>query len=185
MTLTLALDEIRFLITNRTYLGREFLTWIWYVTEESPDHLLSLEGVPQVNMYLDDKITLGSTAGAAHESILKGGTPAFASESRSALLTGKLLQEAKFVIRHGEQDWTFSLKAEDLSIQTLKIPPIQESEPKAYMLKRLEYVEFVVKIIDSLYCIFMNKRLLDSFEEERLRMCQWILRKSSFGEQNF
>lgn len=169
-------DELRFLQTNRIFLGREFLTWLWFKSE-TQSHKLTIGKYGSYHIYIDDKIVLSSTSGSVRENSLKGGTPAYAFEAGSALGSGKLVHEAKFILQDSERQWSFSLLADDLSLRAVKLPTISESDSHAYINQRVNYSQLLTQLIDELFKQFMNLRMSENFQEELRNIKEWIENK--------
>lgn len=169
------IDGLRFLQRNRAFIGREFLTWLWFTSETQKHKIETQYG--QFKLFLDDKLVLSSTSGSVHENSLKGGTPGYADEARAALKTGKLVQEAKFILQEGKRQWMWSMKSEDLAIRSLRLPPIEESEPAAYLLQRISATQTLLDVIDDLFKKYMSIRMTAQFKAEIEKMTDWLKQK--------
>lgn len=171
-------EGLRFLQTNRTFLGREFLTWLWFITETN-NHEVEIPGHGKFQLYVDDKLVLTATSGAAHENTLKGGTPAFAAEAKSALMSGKLVHEAKFILQADDRQWMWSMKSEDLALRGLRIPSVTEPDASSHMSKRLQHMQVLSDTIAHLFKTYTALRLRDDFAKEAGLMSKWITAKSA------
>lgn len=171
-------DEIRFLQTNRAFLGREFLTWLWFKSE-TQNHKLAIGKYGVFHLYIDDKIVLSSTSGSVRENSLKGGTPAYAFEAGSALGTGKLVHEAKFILQDSERQWSFSLLADDLSLRNVRLPAISEADSHAHINQRIVYSQLLSNLIDELFKSFMELRVSEQFYVELTKIREWIENKAT------
>ena len=169
-------DELRFLQTNRSFLGREFLTWLWFKTE-THNHKLTIGDFGTFHLYIDDKIVLSSTNGSVRENSLKGGTPAYAYEAGSALGTGKLVHEAKFILQDSQRQWSFSIVGEDLSLRNVRLPTISEADSQAHITQRVLSTQLLANIIDKLFHEFMSLRIHSEFENEITEIRHWIENK--------
>lgn len=172
------LEGLRFLQTNRAFLGREFLTWLWFQSE-SHGHVLRVDGVGEFKFYVDDKIVLSSPGGSVHENALRGGTPAYANEARMALLSGKLVQEAKFILQDNDRQWMWSMKADDLSLRGVRLPSLQEPDPAAHVTARVRLMQTLIDVTDALFKQYMALRLSPGFAEEVERMGTWLSSKET------
>lgn len=170
------IEELHFLQNNRSFLGREFLTWLWFKSE-SQNNKLTIGKLGTFHFFIDDKIVLSSTSGSVLENSLKGGSPAYASEAGMALSTGKLVHEAKFILQDSERQWSFSVMANDLSIRGIRLPPVVESDSQSHISKRIIYAQFVTDVIDELFKEFMNIRTSSNFSEELLNIRKWMTDK--------
>ncbi len=50
-------DELKFLQTNRNFLGREFLTWLWFKSV-SQNHKVTIKNLGEFQLFIDNKIVL-------------------------------------------------------------------------------------------------------------------------------
>jgi recombination associated protein RdgC len=169
-------EGLRFLQTNRAFVGREFLTWLWFLSE-TQGHRVRLPDVGEFRFFVDDRIVLTSPGGSVHENVLKGGTPAYATEAKVSLLSGKLVNEAKFVLQEAERQWSWSMRADDLGLRGVKLPPVSEPDAAAHMAARLRMMQTLVDVIDGLFRQFMELRVSPAFEQELDRVASWLAAK--------
>ena len=151
-------SEVSVLQQGRGFLGREFLTWLWYMLETKKNRV-SFKKLGHFEIFIDDRLVLSSKSGAVHESVLKGGTPGHAQEARTALLSGKLVQEARFVMQDETRQWQWVLKGEDLSLRGVKLPPVSDTEVGSFMTTRFLHLENLIDAVEELYTDFLKLRL--------------------------
>lgn len=178
MDLTLPLESLRYLQTNQAFLGREFLTWLWYYTE-SGKHEINLGSLGIYKLYLDDKLVLTSTAGSAHEQALKGGTPAYAAEALVALQSGKMVHEAKFILQDKEQQWMWTMRADDLALRGVRLPSVQAPDASAHMQARIANTQLLVDVVETLFKMYLELRMSDAFAQELRRIKDWMSEKQT------
>lgn len=168
------IEKLKFLQNNRSFLGREFLTWLWFALE-TRNHIVDVPGYDAFKLYVDDKLVLSSASGAVREHALKGGTPATAAEAKAALRAGKLVTECKFILRLGEKQWTWSMKADDLTIRGLRLPAVTEQEAESYMRSRIANTETLNEVITHLYKTFLQTRLSKGFRRADSELTKWAM----------
>jgi hypothetical protein len=171
-------QQLQFLKTQKVFLGREFLTWLWFYTE-TRQHSVSIPKLGDFKLYVDDKIILTSPSGCAKENSLKGGTPAYAAEAKSALLGGKLVSEARFILQDTERQWQFSVRSEDLSLRQVRLPSIKSQETENYLSARIELLNELLEIFDHLYEKFVSLKNSNHFNLEVQKITEWIHEKES------
>jgi len=176
MDLTLPLESLRYLQTNQAFLGREFLTWLWYHTE-SGRHEVNLGELGIYKLYVDDRLVLSSSSGSAHEQALRGGTPAYAAEALVALQLGKLVQEAKFILQDNERQWMWSMRADDLSLRSVRLPTVQAPDASTHMQARIANTQLLVDVVETLFKRYLGVRMSAKFTEELQRIQDWMLSK--------
>lgn len=176
MELNLPLESLRYLQTNQAFLGREFLTWLWYYTE-SGRHEIDLKELGIYKLYVDDRLVLSSTAGSAHEQALKGGTPAYAAEALVALQAGKLVQEAKFILQDKERQWMWTMRADDLALRSVRLPTVQAPDASTHMQARIANTQLLVDVVETLFKMYLDLRMSDKFAKEAEKIRDWMSTK--------
>jgi hypothetical protein len=169
-------DEIKFLQTNRSFLGREFLTWLWFKSE-TQNHKIKIKDIGEFQLFIDNKIILSSASGSVRENSLKGNSPAYAKEASAALSAGKMLSEAKFILQNQELNWSFSISAEDLSLRSIRLPNVSQDSSREHFVKRIAYMRLLTDIIDSLYKEYIDLRLTSAFKTEAILIQDWLIAK--------
>lgn len=166
------LEKLKFLQNNRPFLGREYLTWLWY-TSEMRNHIIDVPGYEPFTLYVNDKLVLSSAGGAVREHALKGGTPAYARESKAALRDGKLVSEANFILKQENRMWTWSMKADDLSFRSLRLPAVENTDAGAYFQTRIDATETLIDVHNHLFRHFLSARLSGQFKKETAGLSEW------------
>ena len=102
------------------YLGPEFLTWLWWRADTDPrfEHPDGAE----VFVHVDEHLEFSGERAAARRTVLKTGAPGASMDARAALRSGKLLVAARLIFARGEEEWRFTLRAEDLDVSSLRLP---------------------------------------------------------------
>jgi hypothetical protein len=181
-------ENVRFLESSRAFLGREFLTWLWFHTE-THNHLIKIDlssenksgATAQYRLFLDDKIVLSAAGGSFQENALKGGSPAYAAEALVSLNSGKLVQEARFVMQNNDRQWSWTIRSEDLSLRNVKLPSLQETDPAAHLIERVRLTQELVDVVESLFRQFYALRSEKSFEQEQAKLVEWLEHKNTLN----
>jgi hypothetical protein len=144
-------------------LGLDFLNWLWWwwETEGGMFHL-ERDGQP-LGMMLEGPLTFVREGKGAYEAVLRKGTPLNSREAGVALLGGKRLRRAKFLLAQGEQSWSATVDA-DFGFRGLKLPKGEALDPSGAFQERM-------RLIETFTDAFMN--LYDRFLEQRGRAAQW------------
>src|SRR5688572_20031545 len=98
------------LIQQKAFLGKEFLTWLWFRSER--DGQVEPAKAKPVTVEILGPILLDAQYGDARASLLKGDSPATAPEARAALLEGKKLKKAKMKWTREDVEWIFTIDGE-------------------------------------------------------------------------
>ena len=108
------------LLAEKMFLGQEFLTWLWFISEEEGGTTLS-DNRP-LSIMLDDLVVLGPVAGNEGSRITVKGRETSLAEAREGLRRGKLVESLRLGLElEGEEYW-FTVKAAELAISSLKLP---------------------------------------------------------------
>ena len=162
-------------IHRTSFLGPELLTWLWFRSERQ-DGLFNLEGdIGPFELLFDDKLVVSSLAVDAQENFFKGGHPTSSIEARTALRVGKLASQAKLRMIKGPQEWSFVLKAEDLSATSIKIPAVLSREDDDRFYERMLLLEALDEVLKGLYAEFLRIRLSPDWVSRELpAMREWV-----------
>lgn len=163
------------LINRTSFLGPEFLTWLWYRSEKQQGVFDAGGEIGPFELWFDDKLTIGSPAVNAQENLFKGGHPATSVEARIALRLGKQPSDAKLRIVRASQEWSFSLKADRLEPAGVKIPAVLSREDEEVLNERMVLIEQLDTMLKSLLAQFLVLRVSPEWEATELpAMQRWV-----------
>jgi hypothetical protein len=136
--------------------GREFLMWLWYMSEAQGGEVALPEGgtfaVLVEGPLLFDQEEQGETA-------IRKGEPMVSAETRAALLSGKKLRRAKLTLaRGGEEVWTCTLDADTFVIRSLKLPKTEAIDAEGRFQERMEMIDTFRQAFLGLYSTFCKLR---------------------------
>lgn len=162
------------------FLGREFLLWLWWQSEES-DGVLELPGGESCALWLDEQLTLAqSTVLERIESKLKGGTPSLTPEAKEALRQGKLPTRAKIRLDRGPQQWGFVFDADAFTISSVAIPALITEEGEERFYERMQLIEELEAMLGGLFERFARLRASPAWEREALPALRAWVAKDPF-----
>jgi len=105
--------------------GRDFLTWLWFVSEERGG-TVSIASGEDIAVLIEGPLTFAHEGDGAHETILRRGEPVHSTEAKTALLSGKKLRQAKITLALGDELWPARFNADEFTFRSLRIPRIEE-----------------------------------------------------------
>lgn len=144
------------LVRGRSYLGREFLTWLlWRSNAGGP--VLDHDGEP-LTVLLVGRITLRGLAGEATELVVKGAMSPYARIVRQAIAQGLLVHAARLRLSHGEKLFEATVDAEHLAIRSAQLPKVLSEEADDKISERLYLTEQVTALIEALLRKFLEVR---------------------------
>jgi len=160
-------------------LGEEFLTWLWFKSEEQ-NGLLEVEG-ETFALYFTGRVVVEGGEGEAMEKTVCSGEMSELIEAKKGLQLGKKVTQARIRLEQDSLSWQFNVKAEDFSLQSLKTPKIemkveQSDELEGRFLEKMYLIDKCVKVFLGLYAQFLELRFGPGWMEEVGKIRTWVLR---------
>ena len=143
------------------FLGPEFLTWLWWRAEAQPA-FLHPDG-EEVFVHVDDFLEFRGERSAARRTALRSGMPGASREARAALRTGKVLYAARLLLVRNEDEFRFTLRAEDLDIASLRLPPPEGETTHERLAHCLEMQHRFLTDLDLCFHTFLRVRCSDQW----------------------
>ena len=159
-------------------IGREFLTWLWFKSEERNGRVL-IPGAGESEVFFIRRLVLESGDGEYAETVVCQGLHADLKEGKEALRQGKKITVARLRIAHDKTEWEFTFRADRFHFQSMKLPTLPENngdeiDREGQLLERIYLIEKAVGTMDLLFQSFMEHRLSNDWETELSRMQRWI-----------
>jgi len=150
-------------------LGTEFLTWMWYFSEECG-------GVNNnYAFHLDGPFTFVHEGAGAHVVVIRKGNPGIAQEAKSALLAGKKLKKAKLTIAKGDMQWVCSIDGSEWTFGSLKLPKSEAVDLLGQFEERMMNIASFVEAFEGLFLKFIDIRMSKNrWEDEVSKIKQWV-----------
>lgn len=178
------LAKLRTMTHAKSFLGREFLTWLWYHSENHAEPLTvigpSTDKSYLVDLWIDDRVTLEAPTGKSHYHTMKGGDPSQSAEAAAALITGKVPKDLKLgMTLHEFGEYIFTLNGDDISPRTVQLPEPPEAaedlESFSTLGFRMTALDALCDVIDGLFSLFMDDRVDQNRHQEFLNQIrEWI-----------
>ncbi len=167
------------LLWQYRFLGREFLTWIWFRSETAPEGVLALPDQEAVHLEVGEKIILEAGEGEYRSSVAVQGSHTDYREARLGLWEGKLPAEIRLKLSRERLEWQFTLKAATLEVKGLKSSGYQpagtEEDEEAAFFDQMGQIEEVCDILDGLYAHFIRLRTGPEWAAQELpKLKAWI-----------
>lgn len=161
-------------IEKTRFLGREFLLWLWFVSEQNNGFVQLPKSDEEIEIYLEDRLILEPLYGQGNRHMLSGMEPSTAPEAALALQMNKMPSEAKIKIIQEARAWAFTLRVDDLLPRSLKIPEVLSAQEDDRLYERLYLLEEIERILEELFGLFVQKRLSDMWDSIQHNMQEWI-----------
>ncbi len=157
-----------------TFLGREFLLWLWFSSETGFGQVSGASGMA-LDLWVDDRLVISGELREAQRFDLKGGAPATSATARIAVREGRDVVAARFVLRDGELEFRFELDA-SLAVKGMKIPDLPHGvDPDDEVRERARLVEDLLERLDDLFEAYCDQRLGSAWETEHTaRLLDWL-----------
>ncbi|MBE0617820.1 MAG: hypothetical protein IH608_07840 [Proteobacteria bacterium] len=164
-------------LDEKAFWGHEFLTWVWFRSEESGGEL-EVPGIGPVALWIEDRMVLGSLDTESKQNILKEGDVSKSGEAATALKVGKKLQEARFGLIREDREYRFVLRGDTFDLQGVAVPKVLAEEGDdwhATALIRLGHVNECLAVLDALFAEFTALRVSAEWQGRALpAMERWI-----------
>ncbi len=170
------------LIEEKRFLGQDFLTWLWYKSEERGGTVF-LPGTGDIQLVFEKHMLLEYGEGESFEKIVCQGLQAELNEARTGLRMGKKLEQARLHLIMGEYEWHMTLKGSMMEFRSVKPPKTMEGSDESddldavegRLLDRIGLLETATKTIDSFFRLFLEVRLDQSgWQQELTNIRNWI-----------
>ena len=168
-----ALDRAR----ETEFLGREFLTWLWF-RSETEGGLFNVEDGQTAELWVDGALTLTSDSDDRRETIACSGENPRLKEARFALSEHKKVTRSRFRLIIGEDTWTFTMDSMWMNFRSLKGPKVlydPGEDPDGMFFEKMALIERPLAAVDAIYRRFLRLRLSGEWEETELpALSRWI-----------
>jgi hypothetical protein len=163
---------------DASLIGREFMTWLWFKSEERNGRI-SLSQSDEYELNFLKRIVLEAGEGEYSQGVVCHGIHAELKEGKEAIRQGKKVKEAGIKLMHNQNEWEFTLKADNFYFQSLKLPIAEwqetDDDPSGKMLERIYLIENAAKAIDQIYNSFLAIRYSAQWDEKEVKLlADWL-----------
>ncbi|MGV1100192.1 hypothetical protein ACUUL3_12395 [Thiovibrio sp. JS02] len=170
------------LIDEKRFIGQEFLTWLWFKSEERGGTIFLPEAGEDIQVVFEKHMMLEYGEGEAHEKLICRGLQTELQEARTGLAMGKKLEQARIRLGRGEYEWNLSFKATLMEFRNVAPPKTmaqseEGGDAEAVEGRLLEHIglhEMIVRTVDQLFRMFLDLRIGAGWEQELARIRAWV-----------
>ncbi|RLC69300.1 MAG: hypothetical protein DRH97_00440 [Chloroflexi bacterium] len=157
-------------------MGRDFLTWLWWLSENREENKTDFE------LCLDGSMKLAFMFGGqgATETTVNMGLPQKSSEVKSALMGGKKLCKTKLIFAKDLKQWGFTFNADTFGFYSLSLPDGEEMERHSKFEERINNINEFNKIIKLFYFEFCKFVLSDDYADKEKMLQTWTAERESY-----
>jgi len=161
------------LIAEKRFLGQEFLTWLWYKSDERGGTIY-LPSSGDILLVFEKHLLLEYGEGDTLEKLICQGLQSELQEARTGLAMGKKLEQARLLLRRGDYEWKFTLKGSTMEFRSVRLPKTmtqaEEGDDAAaaegMVLDRIGLYEELLRTIDELFRMFLELRAGKDWPQE-------------------
>lgn len=170
------------LITEKRFLGQEFLTWLWWKSEERGGSV-QLGDQGDITVVFEKHMLLEYGEAEYSERLVCSGLQTELREARTGLRTGKKLEQARIKIVKNDHEYNLTLGATFFEYRNVRLPKTggmessshpSEEETEAMILERVFLFEELVRIINDLFRMFLDIRTASGWSAELARIRSWV-----------
>ncbi len=175
------------IISEKKFLGQEFLTWLWWKSEERGGSI-SLSHLGDIIVVFEKHMLLEYGEGQSNEKLICRGLQSELKEARTGVSIGKKLEQARIRLELQEHEWSFTLAAGRMEFRNVRLPKTAgfeensqdiDKESEGLILERIFLFEELVRIINGLFKMFLDIRLGPDWMEDVLKIRAWVERSVS------
>ena len=168
------------IIAEKKFLGQEFLTWLWWKSEERGGSV-ALSGQGDISIIFEKHMLLEYGEGEANEKLICRGLQTELKEARTGMFIGKKLEQARLRLEQDQHEWSFTLAAGCMEFRNVRLPKTAASEEggnkeetEGMILERIYLFEELIRIMTDLFRMFLEIRINPQWREEVLKMRNWV-----------
>mgnify|MGYP006273700989 FL=1 len=164
--------------TLAPYIGQDFLTWLWFTTEQTQGTIQTASGEVYA-LVMEQRVSVQGGEGESRDTAVSSGPRSELREARLGLQSGKKVHQARVRIEKDENVWQLQIKAEDFALGSVKTPKVdmkleEGEDPDARFLEKVYLLEVAQEVVDDLFQLFLSKRFGPEWEREMAAIRGWI-----------
>ena len=170
------------LMVEKRFLGQEFLTWLWWKSEERGGSV-ALPDDGDITVAFEKHMLLESGEGESSEKLVCTGLQTELQEARTGLQMGKKLEQARIVLGIGSYEYSFTLAGALMEYRNVRLPKTEATEHdgdenteavEGMILERIFLFEELMRIVNTLFGIFLKVRLDVGWRDELQKIRAWV-----------
>ncbi len=170
------------IISEKRFVGQEFLTWLWWKSEERGGSI----GLPDrgdIIVVFEKHMLLEFGEGESNEKLICSGLQTELQEARTGLMMGKKLEQARIQLIHAEHEWNFTLAAAMMEFRSVRLPKTagtegdgtnNPEETEGMILERTYLFEELIRLVNDLFLLFLQIRVGETWQEELSKIRHWV-----------
>ncbi|MDO5674317.1 MAG: hypothetical protein Q4G66_05290 [bacterium] len=170
------------LITEKRFLGQEFLTWLWYKSEERGGSV-NLPERGDVTVIFEKHMLLEYGDGEEREKVICRGLQTELKEARAGLSLAKKPEQARLRLSWNDHEFGVTLTAALFEFRNIRLPKTVDRSDEgdgpehleARLLERIALFELLSSLVLDLFAVFIDLRASpQKWPQELTRIRAWI-----------
>lgn len=157
------------------FLGREFLTWLWFQSDTQSGLVEPADGGSAVEVWFVDRLTLSGGGQGSSRVVVRSEEPGASWEARTALRAGKKVEQACLRIVREQREWGLIITGSTLAVSSVKLPAILTREEDDQTQERFHLLDQIDELVGALFVRFMKLRFdRSNWTAEVEAMRSWV-----------
>ena len=162
-----------FTALDLNFLGKEFLTWIWFRTDAA-DEPLRLQKGDEISVMIERVLRLKCDFGLSGADVITADSPAQLPEAKAALAGGKQPTKMGLTLGCVLGEFRLTLDGPRLTVSGLVVPEDDSEEDlRARFEQRFERLADVCDLLDALFELFLLRRTQRDWNADLKQMSEW------------
>ncbi len=158
--------------------GRDFLTWLWYFSEEEGGEV-EVKGYEKFAMMIDGPLSFIADGQGALESVVRKGNPLKSAEARAALNVGKKLKKAKIIFCRADEIWSAGFDADNFTFSSVSLPEGEEMDYASRFAERINNLHIFTKVFKSFFNRFITQTQESDWPSKLEKIKNWVKNRES------
>jgi hypothetical protein len=158
-----------------SFLGCEFLTWLWYSISTSNINRFINKGD---SIEIGNRIVLERRVKDSAEGIIIKGKIINLEEGFVSLKKGAVVKEINLIYKSGDKEWFFTVIGESLSLKNIKTPATgtsgSENDVDEIATEKIFLFDVLFSLLDDLFKNFIKIRVSNKWAEVFKDIKNWI-----------
>lgn len=160
------------------WLGREFLTWLWFHVDTGEGAVHGADGL-DVSAAAARTVRLECPFGVTGTTTVRADAPLSLPETRTALAAGKMPTRLGLMLAARSDEWSFTLDAARWTLSGVALPESDEAEAAARTEERCMRLRELTSVLDALFAAFLRQRTAASWPADLDRIRRWAATRSA------
>jgi len=156
---------------DRSFFGREFLTWLWYMSDAGTSTYQV--GRDSLSVAISGVMRLDCDFRMTGSDMIRCDAPARAPESRAAIAIGKQPVKAGLILGGRAGDYSLILDGPAFNVSGLRLPESENADRRGRLEERFTQVTEVAGMLDTLFGLFLGGRASLDRPKDAAAMKSW------------